>query len=352
MQAGRKLFLQVKLWRNIRCEVRVEREDFFRDPVVHMKLKTQMTVNQLIQEFQKSGSFGAGRIATACDIYERMIRDKRCTIFLAVAGAVVPAGLRTVIVDLIRKKFVDAVVTTGANIIHDLLEAMGGHHYKGSWSADDSVLYEYHTYRIYDIFVPEEDFIKEDSRLAEMFDDIVEDNQGYVFSSNELMTEIGKRIEDPNSILKAAYESKVPVFVPAVRDSEFSYIHWLHASRNHQDKVLQVDAFKEVSDIIDLASSSSRIGMIVLGGGVPRNTVQHTAAIARKGINYAILITMDRPETGGLSGSTLREAMSWGKIRPSAHKVTVIGDILMVFPLIVASVFERLGSKYQRKREK
>ncbi len=330
----------------------MEREDLFRDPVIHMKLKTQMTVNQLIQEFNKSGSFGAGRIATACNIYERMIRDEKCTIFLAIAGAVVPAGLRSIIVDLIRRRLVDAIVTTGANMIHDLLEAMGGHHYKGSHNADDSVLYKYHTYRIYDIFVPEEDFIKEDSKLAEMFDEIAEDNNGSALSSNELMEEIGKRINDPNSILKAAYESKVPVFVPAVRDSEFCYIHWLHASRNTSDKILKVDAFKEVSSIIDLASNSSRIGMIVLGGGVPRNTVQHTAAIARKGIEYAILITMDRPETGGLSGSTLREAMSWGKIKPSADKVTVVGDVLIVFPLIAASVLERLGSKYQRKREK
>ena len=140
--------------------------------------------------------------------------------------------------------------------------------------------------------------------------------------------------------------------MPAIRDSEFCYIHWLHSSRNPSKKILKVDAFKEVPDIIDIASNSTRLGMIVLGGGVPRNTVQHTAAIARKGIDYAILVTMDRPETGGLSGSTLEEAMSWGKIRPSANKVTVIGDVMIVFPLIAASVLERLGDKYQRKHGK
>ncbi len=311
-----------------------------------------MTVNQLIQEFGKSGSFGAGRIATACDIYEKMARDEKCTIFLALAGALVPAGLRLVISDLIKKKLVDVVVTTGANVVHDLLEALGGHHYKGSWKVDDSLLYKYHTYRVYDIFVPEEDFIKEDSRLAEMFEEIAEDNQDQVFSSNDLMSEIGKRIEDPHSILKAAYESEVPIFVPAIRDSEFCYIHWLHSSRNPSKNILKVDAFKEVPDIINIASNSTRLGMIVLGGGTPRNTVQHTAAIARKGIDYAILVTMDRPETGGLSGSTLEEAMSWGKIRPSASKVTVIGDVLIVFPLIAASVLERLGDKHQRKQGK
>lgn len=316
-----------------------------------MNLKSRMTVNQLIQEFSKSGSFGAGRIATACDIYERMLREEECTVFLSMAGAVVPAGLRTIIADLVRKRFVDAIVTTGANMVHDLLEALGGHHYKGHWNVDDALLYKHHVYRIYDIFVPEEDFIKEDARLTEMFDDIVDENKGHVFSSNELMTEIGKRLEDPNSILRAAYETNVPVFVPAIRDSELGYIYWLHASRRRSDNILMLDAFKEVADIINLAAKSSRLGMIVLGGGVPRNTIQHSAAIARKGIDYAILLTMDRPETGGLSGSTLKEAMSWGKIKPRADRVTVVGDVLIVFPLIAASILERVGHDFTRRRK-
>ncbi|HUV98498.1 MAG TPA: deoxyhypusine synthase family protein [Candidatus Paceibacterota bacterium] len=314
-----------------------------------MKLKNQMTVNQLIKEFDNSGSFGAGRVATACDIYERMIRDEECTIFLAVAGAIVPAGLRSVIADLIRKRYVDAVVTTGANMVHDLLEATGGHHYKGHWNTDDPLLFKYHTYRIYDMYVPEEDFVKEDHKLALMFDEIAKEHKGGTVSSDELMVEIGKRLSDSNSILRAAYEAKVPVFVPAVRDSEFGYIYWLHASRKPADTLL-LDAFKDTQGIIDMTSKSPRLGMIVLGGGVPRNTVQHSAAIARKGMDYAILITMDRPETGGLSGSTLREAMSWGKIKPRADQVTVVGDVMIVFPLIVASVLERLGSSHSRRR--
>lgn len=326
----------------------MKREALLREPVVQMKLETQMTVNRLVEEFGKSGSFGAGRVANACDIYESMIRDRDCSIFLAVAGAVVPAGLRRILADLIRQKLVDVVVTTGANVIHDLLEAVGGHHYKGHWNVDDSLLFRYHTYRIYDVFVPEEDFIKEDSMLTEMFDEIVRDNPGQIFSSNELMSEIGSRLHNPNSILRAAYEAQTPIFVPAIRDSEFSYIHWLHASRKPSRGVLQLDAFKEVAEAIRLAEEAARIGMIVLGGGVPRNTVQHTAAIARKGIDYAVLITMDRMETGGLSGSTLKEAISWGKIRPRAKQATVTGDVMILFPLIVASVLERVGEHFRR----
>jgi deoxyhypusine synthase len=106
-----------------------------------------------------------------------------------------------------------------------------------------------------------------------------------------------------------------------------------------------VDAFKEVSEIMNIASNSDRLGMVVLGGGVPRNTVQHAAVTAKRGLDYAVIITMDRPETGGLSGSTLEETISWGKVKRTAKKVMVIGDVLIVFPLMVASLEERLNKR-------
>jgi len=315
--------------------------------VEHIKIKPKMTVNELMLEFEKSGSFGAGRLAAACNIFEKMLRDEGCTIFLALAGAAVPAGLRTVIADLIRKRQIDALVTTAANMVHDFIEALGGHHYKGHWAADDVLLYQYHVYRIYDIFVPEEDFVKMDYHCAEMFTKIAEENAGKTLSSNELAWEMGKRLSDPNSILRAAYEEKVPIFMPALRDSEFGYIHWLHSQRNPHN-TLKVDAFKEVGYIIEMFRKSPRNGMIVLGGGVPRNTVQHAAVTARKGIDYAIVLTMDRAETGGLSGSTLEETVSWGKLKKDASKIMVIGDMLITFPIIVAAVNERLGENYTR----
>jgi len=328
----------------------MKREDFLREPVVPMKLQPSMTVNQLVQEFGNSGCFGAGRLSSACDIFERMARDEECTIFLAVAGAVVPAGLRTVIADLIRKKIVGVLVSTGANMVHDLVEALGGHHYKGHWFVDDFLLYKYHIFRIYDAFVPEEDFVKCDKALVEMFDEIAKENEGYPFSPHELMWEIGSRLNDSESILRAAYEAKVPVFLPAIRDSEFAYIHRVHTKRHSAGGILKVDAFKEVSEIVEIAIRSPRLGMIVIGGGVPRNTVQHAALMAGKGLDYAVVITMDRPETGGLSGSTLEETVSWGKLKRKADKVMVIGDALIIFPTMVAAVLERLGDKFERKR--
>jgi len=324
------------------------RKDFLLEPVKHIKINGKLSVDQLVQQLKNSGSFGAGRLSVACDIYERMLRDEECTVFLALAGAVVPAGMRSLIADLIRERLLDVIVSTGANMVHDAIEALGGHHYKGHWIVDDYELYKYHIYRIYDVFVPEEDFTKLDYRLAEIYDEIAGESDGKGLSSNEFAWELGKRLNDPNSILRSAYEAKVPIFLPALRDSEFGFIHWLHASRKTSKNTLVIDAFKEVPEIVNICKRSPRNGMVVIGGGVPRNTVQSAALASKKGMDYAVVITTDRPESGGLSGSTLEETVSWGKVKSEANKVMVIGDAMIVFPIIVASVLERLGEDFKR----
>jgi len=313
-----------------------------------MKIDRKLTVDQLVQQFKNAGSFGAGRLSTACDIYESMVRDKECTIYLSLAGAMVPAGMRSLIADLIRQRLIDVVVSTGANMVHDAIEALGGHHYKGSWLADDNELYKYHIFRIYDVFVPEEDFVGLDYKLAEIYSEIAAENGGNRLSSSEFAWELGKRLNDPNSILRAAYEEEVPIFLPALRDSEFGFIHWLHASRENCKDPLVVDAFKDVAEIVEICKNSPKNGMIIVGGGVPRNTVQSAALASKKGMDYAVIITMDRAETGGLSGSTLRETVSWGKVKSKADKIMVIGDAMIILPIIVASVVERLGKEFRR----
>ncbi len=325
------------------------RNNYLRKPVDHMKIEAPLTVDALIRQFSNSGSFGAGRVATACDVYENMLRDKDCTIFLAVSGAIVPAGLRTLIADLIRKRLIDVLVCTGASMVHDAIEAVGGRHYKGSWVENDAELYKYHIFRIYDVLVPEEAYVRLDYRLSAIYEEIAEARKGEMLSSREFAWELGKRLEDKNSILCAAFESKVPVFLPAIRDSEFGFIHWLHSSQRNVKAILNVDAFKEVPEICGICSQSPRNGMIVLGGGVPRNTVQSSVLASKKGLDYAVVITMDRPETGGLSGSTLQETISWGKMKDAADNVMVISDVMLVFPIMAAAVMERLGKDFTRR---
>jgi len=292
---------------------------------------------------------GAGRLSTACDIYEKMLKDKDCTVFLALSGAIVPAGMRTLVADLIKNHLVDVIVSTGACMVHDAIEALGGHHYKASWTLSDSELYKYHLFRIYDILVPEEDYVRLDLKMSEIYDDIARQHQGESLASNEFSWEIGKRLTDENSILRAAYEENVPIFLPSVRDSEFGFIHWLHAAQEKSKPLLLLDAFKDVPTICGICAKSPKNGMIVLGGGVPRNTIQSSALASKKGLDYGIVITLDRPETGGLSGSTLEETVSWGKMKGEADHVMVIGEALMVFPILVASVTERLGDNFRRE---
>lgn len=326
----------------------MQRKEILGEPIKHIEVDGKLTVDQLIQQFKNSGSFGAGRLSVACDIYERMLKDKDCTLFLALAGAVVPAGMRSLIADMIREKLIDVVVSTGANMVHDTIEAVGGHHYKGHWLANDYVLYRYHVYRIYDVFVPEEDFVKLDIKLSELYDQIADEHNGKTISSQVFARELGKRLGDKNSILRAAYESNVPIFLPAVRDSEFGFAYTLQASRRKNKNLLQLDAFKDVPEIIDICRKSERVGMIVIGGGVPRNTIQSAALATKSGMDYAVVITMDRPETGGLSGSTLEETVSWGKVKGSADKVMVFADAMIILPIMVASAKERLGSSFKR----
>ncbi|MBE3116139.1 deoxyhypusine synthase family protein, partial [Candidatus Bathyarchaeota archaeon] len=120
------------------------RKDYLEKPVEHIKIAGALSVDQLMQQFKRSGSFGAGRLATACDIFEQMVKDQDCTVFLALSGAVIPAGMRQIVTDLMRKKLVDVIVSTGACMVHDAIEAIGGHHYKGTWEVNDKELYKYH----------------------------------------------------------------------------------------------------------------------------------------------------------------------------------------------------------------
>ncbi|MCW4010467.1 MAG: deoxyhypusine synthase family protein [Candidatus Bathyarchaeota archaeon] len=327
----------------------MQRKDYLLNPVEHMKIKAPLTVDQLMRQFSGSGSFSAGRLAVACDIYEKMLRDDECTVFLALSGAVIPAGLRALVSDLIRRRLIDVVVCTGASMVHDAIEAVGGRHYKGSWLVDDRELYKYHIFRIYDVLVTEEDYVRLDYQLAELYSKIADERKGEPLSSREFTWELGKYLSDPQSILRSAYEMNVPIFMPAARDSEFGFIHWLHSSQQNRKNTLCLDAFKEVPEICNICSQSPKNGMIVIGGGVPRNTVQSAALASKKGMDYAVVVTMDRPETGGLSGSTLKETISWGKVKDEADKVMVIGEATMVFPLMAASVLERLGEEFQRK---
>ncbi len=296
-------------------------------PIRHAKLTRDMTVDQLVDSLSGC-AFGAGRIYEAVDIYREMINDRDCTKFLGLAGAMVPAGMRNIVSGMIRDREIDILVSTGANLVHDIIESMGLHHYKGTDAIDDIKLKHDAVNRIYDVFLPEHHFTDFEEKLQSIFKEIPEK-----LSITELLSHIGARLDDDNSILKSAYDMNVPVYCPAIQDSIIGLQAWLYK----QTKSLNVDVFEDMRGLIDRCFDAKRAGVMIIGGGVPKNFILQSMLVTPRSFDYAIALTMDRPETGGLSGATLDEARSWGKIGENARSVTVYSDATITLPLIVAA---------------
>lgn len=306
-----------------------------------------MSVDELVRELGGC-AFGAGRLAQAVDIYEEMLKEET-TKFLGIAGALVPAGMRNVIAQMVRERYVDVVVTTGANLVHDIIEALGDHHYKIEESAasntvDDAWLRGQGVDRIYDVVVHDEAFAKLEDFVRGVFDklDCSGDKR---HSIRELTKAIGENLSDRNSILRSAVDSEVPIFCPAIADSMIGLHAWIYK----QTEALHVDAFADMKELIDIFCEAKRTGAIILGGGVPKNFIFQTALVAppreegREGFDYAIQITTDTPENGGLSGATLDEAKSWGKIGVKAKTVTLYSDVTITLPIIMAALQTRIS---------
>jgi len=280
----------------------------------------------LISSLKDTG-FNAKRLAVACEIYKKMIQDKDCVKFFGLAGALVPAGMQKVIHDFIEEGFVDVLVTTGASLTHDIAEILGYHHLQGELSAievDDSKLHNQELNRIYDVFLPNnvyegiEDFV---SKL-EISDENMPVSSFLKFLGNKLP-------ENESSILKICAEKNIPIFCPAFTDSGLA----LQLGFHHQN--LNLNHFKDMLKMVDLAWGTKRAGVCIVGGGVPKNFIMQSLQFCPNSAQYAIQITMDRPEQGGLSGATLSEAISWGKVSEEAELSTVISDATIALPLIL-----------------
>ena len=308
-------------------------EGSFQCPINQARVTAGMSVDELIHALDGC-AFGAGRIADAVDIYHEMLSN-RSTSFFGLAGAMVPAGMRAIVADLIRDGYIDVLVTTGANMVHEVVESMGLHHYKGTEQTDDVELKHQEINRIYDVFLPEHHFTDFEEKMQGIFSDIGDKT----ISIREFMTHIGNNIDDKNSILRTAADMNVPVYCPAIQDSMIGLQAWLYK----QMHTLNVDAFADMREIIDICYEAKNPGALLIGGGVPKNYIFQSMLVTHQEFEYAIQLTMDTPETGGLSGATLDEARSWGKVSESARSVTVHSDATITLPLLVAATRSRLA---------
>lgn len=305
--------------------------------VKHMRLQAGMTTADLVENMRSAGVLGAGKIGEACELVTEMFGNPDYTVFLTLSGALVPAGFRRIIRDLIENEYVDVVVTTGANMVHDMVEALGYKHMVGSFQAEDRRLRRENIGRIGDIYVSQKAFQALEKWLYKTVEALPEEKRKRI-SGAELMHEFGRNIKDKDSILAAAARKNVPIIVPAFIDSIAGFQLWIYG----QDKTLRIDPLLDTKTLMDEVYEAKKVGIIILGGGVPKHFALFGNTF-REGVDAAVQITMDRPEPGGLSGASLEEAISWGKVKPKGKATTVICDATIAFPLIVAAALERLG---------
>jgi len=296
-----------------------------------MKIKSDSRASDIIEAMRSSGVLGAGRVARAADLLSSMFTNPNYTVIQALAGPAVAGGLRNIISNLIARKLVNAVVSNGSNVTHDILEALGFSHICGQMHTDDVRLRRNGIGRVGDVYVGEDAFKCLENEIYRMLDHITSKNSERILGVYELLGEIGGMLKGKKSILKAASAADIPIFCPGVYDSMLGFHLWSYSRL----KKLNLDFGRDMDKMAEVVYGAKKLGAVILGGGMPKHFLLG-ASMLRDGVDAAIQITMDRPETGSLSGASLEEAVSWRKAKVSSKLVTVVADFTTVFPLIVS----------------
>jgi deoxyhypusine synthase len=302
------------------------------DRVYHIDPVTIKDVSEFLRAMNKVGVLGAGRLGRTTEIIQKMFNDSECFTFLSMSGPMVPGGLRKIVSHLVKSGKIDAIVTSGANIVHDLVEAYGGAHYRVPTGKDDYELREAGMGRIADINVKEEDFEKFEKGIYEFIDALPEDKMT-TLAPSEFLMELGQTINDEMSILKQAAEKNVPIFSPGLMDSMLGF----HLYTYSTTKTLSLDFVKDLRILGEIVTQTKKTGAIMLGGGLTKHFTMGST-ILKGGLNMAVQITLDRPEGGSLGGAPLVEGVSWQKMQTESNFETVIGDATIIFPLLVIGV--------------
>jgi deoxyhypusine synthase len=298
------------------------------DKVIHVEPKQTKNIQAFLESMGRVGVLGAGRLGRAAQIMNRMFDDKECFSFLSMSGPMIPGGLRNIVRLLIEKGHIQAIVTSGANIVHDLVESYGGGHFRVPPSKDDAELREAGMGRIADIFVHEKDFELFEKGIYKFLDSLPEAKLT-TLAPSEFLKELGMTIEDNESIVKQAANHGVPIFSPGLMDSMLGF----HLYTYSTTKNLVLDFVKDLRILGNIVTEQKKTGAIILGGGLTKHFTMGST-ILRGGLDMAVQITLDRPEGGSLGGAPLVEGVSWQKVQKEANFETVIGDATIIFPLL------------------
>jgi deoxyhypusine synthase len=338
-------------------------------PVQHIDI-TKFDARAVINSYREM-AYSSRTLANAADIYSMMLADKECAVILTLAGSLISAGLKKSLITLIENNMVDAIVSTGANIVdQDFFEGLGFRHYiaPGSPEAppvDDVTLRNLMIDRIYDTYIDEDDLRACDDTTKKIFDTF----EPGAYSSREFIEAMGKYLAEHHagneSLVKTCYQKRVPIFVPAFSDCSAGFgivLHQVEAIEEGRPMVA-FDSGKDFRELTDLKLVSKDTGLLMLGGGVPKNFAQDIVVAAellaeRQGgqargdigmHKYAIQMTVADSRDGALSGSTLREACSWGKV-DVVHEQMVFGELTALFPLLASDAYHRAGWKGRPQR--
>jgi deoxyhypusine synthase len=330
------------------------KKDFLKKEVEHIDI-TSFDARKIISSMEKM-SFVSRETANAANIFNDMIRDKNCTIFLTLAGATSAAGCMHIYRDMIKYNMVDAIVATGASIIDmDFFEALGFKHYQGSQFQDDKELRKNYIDRIYDTYIDEDELQMCDKTIEEIADSL----EARSYTSREFIHEIGKYLKSnakkKNSLIETAYDNEVPIFCPAFTDSSAGFGLVMHQERNPK-KHLTIDSIREFRELTEIKIRSKDSGLFMIGGGVPKNFIQDTVICAEllgKEVDmhkYAIQITVADSRDGACSSSTLKEASSWGKVDVAKEQM-VFAEATSVLPLIASDAYHKGDWKNRTKKK-
>lgn len=332
--------------------MKLKKKDLLKETVKHFdikKINTTPVINAM-----RDMSFASRDTANAADIYNRMINDKNCTIMLTLAGSTSAGGCMQVYVDMVKNNMIDVVVATGASIVDmDFFEALGFKHYKGTPWIDDKMLRDLYIDRIYDTYIDEEQLQACDNTIYEIANKL----ERRPYSSREFIWEMGKYLtkhsKKKDSLVQACYEHNVPIFCPAFSDSSAGFGLVKHQWEN-PGKHLSIDSVKDFLELTQIKMAAKTSGLLMIGGGVPKNFTQDTVVCAEvlgKDVpmhQYAVQITVADVRDGACSSSTLKEASSWGKV-DTVYEQMVYAEATTVMPLIASYVYHR-GDWQKRKK--
>jgi deoxyhypusine synthase len=308
-----------------------------KDIIEDYDFSKEMSVDALVSQMEKAWGFTAGKLAVGTVIMERMIRNQDCLKFLSFTGNLVATGTRGVLKELVKRRLVDAVITTCGTLDHDLARSWRSY-YRGSFVMNDTKLHEEGINRLGNVLVPNESYgtiIEEKMQqlLQELWTEGIRE-----ISASQLAREIGERVCNETSILYWAAKREVPVYVPGMTDGAVGYQIWLFS----QDHDIKLNLLRDSGELSNAVFSAKKTGALIVGGGISKH---HTIwwNQFKDGLDYVVYVSTADEWDGSLSGARPREAVSWGKISEKARRVMIEGDASLILPIMLSSLLSRLG---------